>query len=59
MAIATLAKVVGNRDVFTGVVKIRKGKALQLLVQTNDMQVTMYPSNNWPNDLASHAALVV
>lgn len=39
MAIATLAKVVNNRDVFTGVVKIRKGKALVLLTGANDMQV--------------------
>ena len=39
MAIATLAKVVNNRDVFTGVVKIRKGKALVLLTGSNDLQV--------------------
>lgn len=31
MAIATLAKVVNNPDVFTGVVKIRKGQALRLI----------------------------
>ena len=39
MAIATLAKVVNNADVFTGVVKIRKGRALQLLTGTHDMRV--------------------
>lgn len=39
MAIATLAKVVHNRDVFTGVVKIRKGQALKLLVENGDMEV--------------------
>jgi hypothetical protein len=39
MAVATLEKVVNNPDVFTGVVKIRKGQALKLLTQGNTMQV--------------------
>ena len=37
MAVATLAKVVNNGDVFTGVVKIRKGQALRLLMDAGSM----------------------
>lgn len=37
MAIATLEKVYANRDVFTGVVKIRKGLACKLILEANDM----------------------
>jgi hypothetical protein len=32
MAVATLAKLANNADVYTGVVKIRKGQALRLLM---------------------------
>eukprot|EP01006_Ploeotia_vitrea_P004362 TRINITY_DN114395_c0_g1_i1.p1 TRINITY_DN114395_c0_g1~~TRINITY_DN114395_c0_g1_i1.p1 ORF type:complete len:459 (-),score=270.46 TRINITY_DN114395_c0_g1_i1:163-1539(-) len=38
MAIATLSKVYNNSNVFTGVVKIRKGLSCQLMVNTNDMR---------------------
>jgi hypothetical protein len=37
MAIATLAKLANNGDVFTGVVKIRKGQALRLLMDAGAM----------------------
>lgn len=37
MAISTLAKVTNNLDVFTGVVKIRKGLALHLMGQSNSI----------------------
>lgn len=37
MAIATLDKVYGNEDVFSGVVKIRKGLACKLLLESNDI----------------------
>lgn len=37
MAIATLEKVYANPDVFTGVVKIRKGLACKLILEANDM----------------------
>lgn len=37
MAISTLDKLTNNPDVFTGVVKIRKGQALRLISQANDM----------------------
>lgn len=37
MAIATLAKLYNNRDVFTGVVKIRKGLAVKLMTQAKTM----------------------
>ena len=38
MAIATLEGLANNPDVFTGVVKIRKGQALLLMSQAGDMQ---------------------
>jgi farnesyl-diphosphate farnesyltransferase len=37
MAIATLAKVYNNPNVFTGVVKIRKGLAALMMLNTNDV----------------------
>jgi hypothetical protein len=37
MAIATLEKVYSNADVFSGVVKIRKGLACKLILEANDM----------------------
>jgi farnesyl-diphosphate farnesyltransferase len=37
MAMATLAKIYNNPDVFTEVVKIRKGIAAKLMLKTNDM----------------------
>ncbi|GKY97357.1 hypothetical protein MPSEU_000694100 [Mayamaea pseudoterrestris] len=37
MAIATLAKCYSNLDVFTGVVKIRKGLSCKLLLRTNNI----------------------
>lgn len=39
MAMATLEKIYDNPDVFNEVVKIRKGLAAKLMVQTNDMNV--------------------
>lgn len=41
MAIATLAKVFNNPDVFTQNVKIRKGMAAKIMVYTYDMQFTL------------------
>ena len=38
MAIATLDRLVNNADVFTGVLKIRKGQALLLMTQAGSMQ---------------------
>ena len=38
MAMATLAKIYNNHNVFTEVVKIRKGMAAKLMVKTNDME---------------------
>jgi farnesyl-diphosphate farnesyltransferase len=37
MAIATLDKLYANPDVFTGVVKIRKGMSCKLILQTNNL----------------------
>ncbi|MDB5281254.1 MAG: squalene synthase [Bacteroidota bacterium] len=37
MAMATLAKIYNNHNVFTEVVKIRKGMAAKLILKTNDM----------------------
>lgn len=41
MAIATLAKVYNNPDVFTQNVKIRKGMAAKIMVYTNGMEFTL------------------
>lgn len=38
MAIATLDKLYANADVFTGVVKIRKGLSCKLILHTNSME---------------------
>jgi farnesyl-diphosphate farnesyltransferase len=38
MAIATLAKVYNNPEVFTGVVKIRKGLTAKLMMEVNDFE---------------------
>ena len=38
MAIATLDKLYGNPNVFTGVVKIRKGLSCKLILHTNSME---------------------
>jgi farnesyl-diphosphate farnesyltransferase len=38
MAMATLAKIYNNPDVFTEVVKIRKGIAAKLMLKTNNME---------------------
>jgi farnesyl-diphosphate farnesyltransferase len=38
MAMATLAKIYNNHNVFTEVVKIRKGMAAKLMLKTNDME---------------------
>ena len=38
MAIATLALCYNNKDVFRGVVKIRKGEAVQLIMESTDME---------------------
>lgn len=37
MAIATLAACYNNPNVFTGVVKIRKGQAVTLMMESNNM----------------------
>lgn len=37
MAIATLERVYNNPDVFTGVVKIRKGEAVKMMMSANSM----------------------
>ena len=37
MAIATLALCYNNKDVFNGVVKIRKGEAVQLIMQSTNI----------------------
>ena len=37
MAIATLAACYNNPNVFTGVVKIRKGQAVALMMESNNM----------------------
>ncbi len=38
MAIATLALCYNNKDVFRGVVKIRKGEAVRLIMESTNME---------------------
>lgn len=47
MAMATLAKIYNNPDVFTEVVKIRKGLAAKLMVETNSMEVVNKVMNKY------------
>lgn len=47
MAMATLAKIYNNPHVFTEVVKIRKGLAAKLMVETNDMEVVNKVMNKY------------
>ena len=37
MAVATLERVYNNYGVFTGVVKIRKGEAVKMMLQATDL----------------------
>jgi farnesyl-diphosphate farnesyltransferase len=47
MAMATLAKIYNNPDVFTEVVKIRKGLAAKMMVETNNMDVVNKVMNKY------------
>lgn len=51
MAMATLAKIYNNPDVFTEVVKIRKGLAAKLMVETNSMEVVNKVMNKYVEDI--------
>jgi farnesyl-diphosphate farnesyltransferase len=51
MAMATLAKIYNNPDVFTEVVKIRKGIAAVLMLHTNDMGSVRKVMQKFANDI--------
>ncbi|HLP18989.1 MAG TPA: squalene synthase [Chitinophagales bacterium] len=53
MAMATLAKIYNNPDVFTEVVKIRKGLAAKLMVETNSMEVVNKVMNKYVEQIKS------
>uniref|UniRef100_A0A7S4T082 Nudix hydrolase domain-containing protein n=1 Tax=Ditylum brightwellii TaxID=49249 RepID=A0A7S4T082_9STRA len=53
MAIATLDKCFNNPNVFTGVVKIRKGLSCQLILHTNDAQGVHAAFRHFANSIAS------
>lgn len=53
MAMATLAKIYNNPDVFTEVVKIRKGLAAKLMVETNNMEVVNRVMNKYVAQIKS------
>ncbi len=53
MAMATLAKIYNNPDVFTEVVKIRKGLAAKLMVETNSMEVVNKVMNKYVEQIRS------
>ena len=51
MAMATLAKIYNNPDVYTEVVKIRKGIAAVLMLHTNDMESVHKVIEKFANDI--------
>jgi hypothetical protein len=53
MAIATLDKVFNNEDVFTGVVKIRKGLACKLILEANSMEEVCACFRRFASSIAS------
>jgi len=53
MAIATLAKCFNNHDVFTGVVKIRKGLAVKMIVDSKSLAGVEYWFRFFVNDIKS------
>jgi len=53
MAIATLDKVFNNGDVFTGVVKIRKGLACQLILNANNLTQVKQCFSQFAKSIAS------
>jgi farnesyl-diphosphate farnesyltransferase len=66
MAVATLAKCFNNPDVFTGVVKLRKGLAVKMIVDSNSMAgveywfrtcVTEIKSKVNPSDPSAHETI--
>jgi farnesyl-diphosphate farnesyltransferase len=52
MAIATLAEVYNNPDVFRRVVKIRKGLSCQMMVETNNMVGVHHAFRTFADDIA-------
>jgi len=55
MAIATLESLYNNNDVFTGVVKIRKGMACKLLLNANSIDEVHSTFNNFAKKILSKA----
>lgn len=53
MAIATLDKVFSNEDVFTGVVKIRKGLACKLILESSSMDEVYACFRKFATNIAS------
>mmetsp|Transcript_28945 Transcript_28945/g.33313 ORF Transcript_28945/g.33313 Transcript_28945/m.33313 type:complete len:784 (-) Transcript_28945:145-2496(-) len=56
MSIATLDKCYNNPDVFTGVVKIRKGLSCKLILNTNDMREVQDTFITFAESIASRAS---
>lgn len=52
MAIATLAEVYNNSEVFRGVVKIRKGLACRMILQSGDMKGVMTWFRKFVSDIS-------
>jgi len=59
MAIATLAKCYDNLDVFTGVVKIRKGLSCKLILSTNDVDGVHATFNRFAREIISRTEAIV
>lgn len=53
MAIATLSEVYNNPDVFRGVVKIRKGLACRMILESGDLDGLFFWFNKLSTDIAA------
>jgi farnesyl-diphosphate farnesyltransferase len=53
MAIATLDKCFNNYDVFTGVVKVRKGLAVRMILDSKTIQGVEYWFRTFANQIKS------
>lgn len=53
MAIATLSEVYNNTDVFRGVVKIRKGLACRMILESGDLDGICFWFNKFSANIAS------
>ena len=57
MAIATLERCYNNRKVFEGVVKIRKGEAVKMILGTSSLEATKAVFKHFCTNVSVHACV--